>query len=135
MGRQLTSLPKTGDVSLTFPDGEEPALAYGSLSARLIDGNLEGISFATGGVKSSQYVISELTRKFGPATTDARTLVRNGFALQTGQAAWILPDVVVHFDPAYLGDVTKGLVVIRSRRAADRDTDLLFKKIGRQRPL
>lgn len=130
-------LPKNGGIDVDFPEGESPAMVYGWVMARIIDGKIEGVSFKTVGSDTASDTVQQLTQKYGPPSASSKTPLQNGFgARYVGvEAKWKLTDVEVTFKTPYLGEVDKGYVVIKSKHAADMDTAHLLKSISRQRPL
>jgi hypothetical protein len=130
-------LPKNGGIDVDFPEGQSPAMVYGWVTARIIDGNIEGVSFRTVGSDTTSYTIQQLTQKYGPPSASSKIPVQNAFGARYvgAEANWKLPDVEVTFKTPYLGEVDKGYVVIKSKKASDMDTAYLLKSVSRQRPL
>lgn len=72
---------------------------WGRALATLVDGNLAGFHFSTTGANSQEFVMSELTKKFGQPTSVTRQPVQNlaGASFNAINAVWSGGPVTVTF--------------------------------------
>jgi len=79
----------------------------------LIDGNVEGVSFLTDGIRDADRVLAMLTEKYGKPTKTERRAARNlaGATFVSTFAWWKLPHLRVEFRP-HENELTSGAVII-----------------------
>ena len=90
-------------VDIIWPRGSEPQTAkYNSVTAFIIDGNLEQVVFGTYGLDAQARDIKILTDKFGPPSKGGPTIGQNGYGatFQVIHAEWNLDGVSVEYDSA-----------------------------------
>jgi hypothetical protein len=127
----------TESVRIRFPVSDSPSLARGGeLSAQIIDGILEGISFSTRGIADIDRVMGALTQKYGEPTMRQPQVLQNrlGAKFESVDAAWVLPNLDVHFGSS-LGTVDSGAVFVSTRKGAEFRSRRLKETLKDRRPL
>jgi len=127
--------------ALHFPNGS----ALGSDITAMVpaSGEVKFITLATAGVSDQDYVLAQLTAKFGKPTQLQHVSVQNrmGAAYVVIRAVWDLPSCFVQFDAdgsdggAAEGSIDKGWVSITTRKTHDEDAARQRKALGSRQPL
>lgn len=118
----------------------DPDLGF-DIIAIVKDGTTAGITMETSGVSSQDYVLGQLTAKFGAPTRVSRVQVQNamGARYMVVRAAWMLPHVHVKFDAdgsdggAHDGRIDAGWVSITTSEF-DRSEDERVRKARSAQP-
>jgi hypothetical protein len=115
-------------VKIDWPIALKPQLVGGPgfALAKIMDGNLEGVSFNTMGIQSQERDLQLLIDKFGEPTVKNQQTVQNGYGAKFSavRVSWEIDDLVVSYDSAP-GSINSGLVHIESvRAAADRKAQM-----------
>jgi len=91
---------KTPNVEIQFPIRDMPDMMSDTrLAALIIDGNIEGVSFSTRGVRSQNADLDRFTEKYGQPTKLSPAQVQNrlGAKFDTFTALWLFPELYVSF--------------------------------------
>lgn len=113
-----------GGIFLNFPTQATPAVMSSSVAVVTVKGgNLVGVEFNTLGVTNQDFVLVELSKKYGKPTAMTKSTIQNisGAEFTRLHATWSLPDSYVDFDSAPL-TIDLGLVTIvtpAEKRAKD----------------
>jgi hypothetical protein len=105
-------------LNIAFPSNQEPQLAS-AVSAEIIDGRVQGVSFSTYGIAVQDLVLSSLEQKFGKPQNLTTTDKQNGFGAKFNvtNASWKLPnEISVTFEGA-LSSINAGSVSVLSPAA------------------
>lgn len=138
------SLPKPGAaavrddaVKISFPIAEHLAHVKGLwILGRVVNGNLEGISFNTLGLSTQDQVLQSLTDKYGPPTESKTVEEQNrmGAKFHVIFASWKLRGLNVEFEGA-AGSFDSGLVIIETDKGAAARLQVAKKLKQEERPL
>jgi len=112
-----------------------PKIVSGAFGlAKIIDGNLEGVSFNTLGIVAQDRDLQLLSDKFGKPTQVNKLSMQNGYGaqFQSLSANWDLGDVLISYESAK-NAIDSGLVIVDTLKgAADRKATL--DRLSRNRP-
>lgn len=113
------SRPLNERVKLKWPDKGSPDLVSGySAMAKIIDGNIEEVSFNTLGLVSQERDFNALKQKYGEPTESTKNAVQNAYGAQflPIRASWVIGDITVTFDGA-AGQTNSGLVRVATLKS------------------
>ena len=89
-------------LNVEYPFDKQPQLAT-YVSAQVVDGRVQGVTFSTHGVRTQELVLSSLEQRFGKPTNLITTTEQNGFGakFEVIRASWAMPnDITVTFQGA-----------------------------------
>src|SRR4029077_16553466 len=86
----------------------------------VVDGNLEGLYFGTGGVARQQRDLQLLVDKFGAPATTTQPIVQNGYGAtaQAVTATWVTADGVIVTFASAANRIDSGNVWIETAKGA-----------------
>lgn len=106
------------NITIKFPYSDSPQMVKGSgVSAIVLDGKLEGVSFATSGVTDADDVIASLKEKYGKPLNFIPRKVQNrmGASFDTFIAGWTFDNLDVSFYSVML-NLDEGKVIIDTKK-------------------
>jgi hypothetical protein len=118
---------KTAKIGINLPLDQTPAILSESLvNAQVVDGNLESISYSTGGLKSQDRVLAVLEKKYGKPTRFKEDRKQNTFGalFVSHYAEWGFLNFTVTFWGA-TDSRDSGSVRIESKKGAEFTSALL----------
>lgn len=112
--------PNEERIFITFALMEKPGIsAESTIIGTLVNGNLEAVSFDTGGIDAAERVLVDLTKKYGKPSELRRPIMQNrmGARFRSVNAVWRLAQLQVIFYGA-MNDIDSGKVYIQTPKGA-----------------
>jgi hypothetical protein len=108
-------------ITIRFPFDKQPPLVSGTgISACVVDGTLESVSFSTAGMYDQDRVLAELKNKYGVPSTISETKMQNamGAVFASHYAVWRFLNLSVSFRGT-TARIDDGLVTIETKKGAE----------------